>query len=104
MIRVLIVDDQSLVRQVYRALLAKADVIQVIDEARDGVEALELVHRLNPDVILADVFPELPEAIRTVSQCWRYFSAPVSKLLGELHASTYHSFLEIQSDARASGC
>jgi DNA-binding NarL/FixJ family response regulator len=54
-IRVIIADDHHLVRQGLRALLEKADDIEVIGEATDGQEAVELVERLAPDVLVMDV-------------------------------------------------
>lgn len=60
MIRVAIADDHHLVRQGIRALLEKADDIEVVGEAADGYEALELVERLMPDVLIMDlVMPHL---------------------------------------------
>ncbi|HEY0504228.1 MAG TPA: response regulator transcription factor [Lysobacter sp.] len=55
MIRVLIVDDQTLVRQGVRSLLALAEGIEVIGEAGDGRQAVELVPQLKPDVVLMDM-------------------------------------------------
>jgi DNA-binding NarL/FixJ family response regulator len=55
MIRVCIVDDQTLVRQGIRSLLGLADDIDVVGEAADGEEALVLLERLAPDVALLDV-------------------------------------------------
>ena len=55
MIRVLIADDHKLVREGYSALLKKEKDIQIVGEAKDGLEALVLVHRLNPDVVLMDI-------------------------------------------------
>jgi DNA-binding NarL/FixJ family response regulator len=54
-IRVLLVDDQNLVRQGVRALLSLADGIEVIGEASDGRQALEVIPQLNPDVVLMDM-------------------------------------------------
>ena len=55
MIRVVIADDHHLVRQGIRALLEKAGDIEVVGEAADGPEALALVERLLPDVLVIDI-------------------------------------------------
>ncbi|MHB8657404.1 MAG: response regulator [Solirubrobacteraceae bacterium] len=54
-IRVLIADDQALVRDGLRAILEREADIDVVAEAGDGVEALEEAHRHHPDVILMDI-------------------------------------------------
>lgn len=55
MIRVLIVDDHKLVREGFQLLLSRAQDIQVVAEARDGQEAVEIAQRLAPDVVLMDI-------------------------------------------------
>ena len=55
MIRVVIADDHNLVRQGIRALLENADGFQVVGEARDGREAVELAASLKPDVMVMDI-------------------------------------------------
>ncbi|MDE3087948.1 MAG: response regulator transcription factor [Chloroflexota bacterium] len=55
MIRVILADDHHLVRQGIRALLERVDDIQVIAEAEDGQQAIELVQRLAPDVLVMDI-------------------------------------------------
>jgi DNA-binding NarL/FixJ family response regulator len=55
MIRVLLADDQALVRAGFRALLDAQDGIEVVGEAADGREAIELARRERPDVILMDI-------------------------------------------------
>jgi DNA-binding NarL/FixJ family response regulator len=59
MIRVLLADDQALVRGGLRVILESQDDIEVVGEAGDGREALELARSLAPDVILMDV--RMPE-------------------------------------------
>lgn len=54
MIRLLIVDDQQLLRRGLRMLLETTDGIEVVGEAADGREALAMVPRCEPDVVLTD--------------------------------------------------
>lgn len=53
--RVLIVDDHTLVRDGIRALLALATDIEVVGEASNGKEALDMVRDLSPDLVLMDL-------------------------------------------------
>uniref|UniRef100_A0AAU2VDI4 Response regulator transcription factor n=1 Tax=Streptomyces sp. NBC_00003 TaxID=2903608 RepID=A0AAU2VDI4_9ACTN len=55
MIRVLLADDQLLVRAGFRALLDAQGDIEVVGEAADGEEALGLVRQLRPDIVLMDI-------------------------------------------------
>lgn len=71
-IRVLIVDDHAMVRQGLQIFLELQDdstmPIQVVGEAVNGVEAVELAHRLQPDIVLLDlVMPEM-DGIQATSQ------------------------------------
>jgi DNA-binding NarL/FixJ family response regulator len=55
MIRVLLVDDQALVRAGFRALLDAQEDIEVVAEASDGEEAVRLARQHVPDVVLMDI-------------------------------------------------
>jgi DNA-binding NarL/FixJ family response regulator len=58
--RVLIADDQAMVRAGFAALLDAQEDLSVVGQARDGLEAIALVAELQPDVVLMDVrMPEL---------------------------------------------
>ena len=55
MIKVMLVDDQNLVRKGVRSLLELSEEIEVIAEAADGAEAIRMVPEVKPDVVLLDM-------------------------------------------------
>ena len=55
MIRVVVADDQAVVRAGFRVVLEAAGDVQVVGEAADGAEAARLAATLRPDVVLMDV-------------------------------------------------
>jgi DNA-binding NarL/FixJ family response regulator len=54
-IRVVIADDQALVRGGFRSILDGQEDVEVVGEAADGAEAIDAVARLHPDVVLMDI-------------------------------------------------
>lgn len=55
MIKVMLVDDQNLVRKGVRSLLELSDEIEVIAEAADGAEAIRMIPEVKPDIVLLDM-------------------------------------------------
>jgi DNA-binding NarL/FixJ family response regulator len=55
LVRVLVADDQELVRTAFTIMLGSQTDIEVVGQAGDGAEAVELCHRLRPDVTLMDI-------------------------------------------------
>ena len=65
-IRVVLVDDHAVVRAGLKAVLARAPDISIVGEASDGEEALAVVERFNPDVVVMDVsMPKLDGIVTT---------------------------------------
>lgn len=57
--RVMIVDDAAFTRNMLKAIISKIDQIEVVGEAANGVEAISLYKKLNPDLVTMDlVMPE----------------------------------------------
>ena len=68
MIRVVLVDDQPLVRTGIRALLERADDVEVVGEAADGREGVALVRRVRPDVVLMDLQMPVLDGVEATRQ------------------------------------
>lgn len=67
MIRVMVVDDQTLVREGIKSLLSLSDKIEVVAEAGDGVQALQVLNHCRPEVVLMDIRMPVKNGIDTVA-------------------------------------
>ena len=99
-IRVLLVDDHSLVRLGFRRLLEDDPSIQVVGEASDGAEAVELARRLKPDVVVMDY--ALPVYNGALATRMIREAAPASKVV-MLSMHSEASYVANSREAGASG-
>ena len=68
MIKVLLADDQELIRQSLSFVMSKQEDIEMVGTAANGCEALELVEEKQPDVVLLDIrMPEMDPAVSSRS-------------------------------------
>ncbi|HSK67237.1 MAG TPA: response regulator transcription factor [Anaerolineales bacterium] len=67
-IRILIADDHAIVREGLRALIATEPGLELVDEAADGVEAVDKVRALRPDVILLDMMMPRKDGLGAIQE------------------------------------
>jgi len=72
-IRVALVDDHELVRDGLRALLAAMPRLEVVGEAGSGAEALSLVERIRPDLLLVDIGMKDMTGLQLTETLWRQY-------------------------------
>jgi two-component system, NarL family, response regulator NreC len=71
LIRVVLADDHSVVRQGLRAWLERSGYVQVVGEAADGREAVAIVEQLQPDVVVMDIAMPMLNGIDATAQIMR---------------------------------
>ena len=81
MIRVCLVEDQTLVRQGIQTLLDLVDDIDVIAEAKDGEEALRIIPQVKPDVVLLDMYLPKRNGLEVLRELKQSQSLPPTLIL-----------------------
>lgn len=89
LIRLLLVDDQQLLRQGLRLLLEMEADLQVVGEAGDGQEALEVYERLLPDVVLMDIRMPVLDGVAATKQMRQRWPASKVIILTTFDDDTY---------------
>jgi len=99
MIRVGISDDHALVREGLRRILNEECQIEIVGEAADGAEAVELVNRTRPDVILLDIsMPEL-DGIAATKKILA-LDVPTQVLILTMHSDEQYALRALRAGAR----
>jgi DNA-binding NarL/FixJ family response regulator len=96
--RILIVDDYPILREELRSLLSSHQDFEIVGGAEDGLEAIEFVEKLQPDLVLMDLsMPRMNglDATRKIKRKW-----PETKIL---FFTVYHSYDKAAINAGADG-
>jgi len=96
--RLVIADDHDLTRMGLRGLLADERGIELVGEARDGVEALEICRRLQPDMAILDVRMPRLDGLATTRAIKREFPR-IAVLIVSLHATPEYILDAIEAGA-----
>ncbi|MFO7663423.1 MAG: response regulator transcription factor [Chloroflexota bacterium] len=87
MIRVVVADDHHLVRQGLRALLENSGEVQVLGEASTGYEAVELVEKFQPDVIVMDLSMPMLDGVKASARILD-LPTPTQIVIVSMHADS----------------
>lgn len=93
-VRLLLVDDDEPVRTGLKMILETEDTFEIVGEAANGIEALKLTDRLNPDVILMDIqMPEMDgfEATQRITDKFSGVDGPCVLMLTTFERDEYVS-------------
>lgn len=77
MVSVLVVDDSAFIRNAFTRMLSEDPAIKVVGTARDGLEALERIAELNPDVVTLDIEMPRLDGLETVKRIMETMPRPV---------------------------
>ncbi len=85
-IRVLLVEDQAVVREGVAAILSYQKDIEVVGQAKDGIEAIELLKQTKPDVVLLDLVMPRQDGLQTIPK--------IKEIMPEAHVLILTSFAD----------
>jgi DNA-binding NarL/FixJ family response regulator len=99
LIRVIVADDHNLVREGTCALLEKAGGFEIVGEAEDGREAVEMVQRLKPDVLIMDIAMPRLNGIQAAEQI-RLLGLPTKIVILSMYSDEVLVKQSLQQGAR----
>lgn len=99
-IRVLLADDHSLFREGLRSLLEDQDDIQIIGEAEDGLEAIKLVSKLQPTVVLMDINMPIMDGVEATRSILKR-NRSVGIIILTMYPQDEHVFEALRAGAKA---
>lgn len=94
-IRLLIVDDSAFMRKIISDMASEMDDVEVVGTARDGIDALDSIERLKPDIVTLDVEMPRLNGIETLKEIKKKYSTPVIMVSSNNEASTTIEALQI---------
>jgi len=97
-IQVLLADDHALVRAGIRALIERIDRVKVVGEAGDGLQALALIEKLGPDVVLLDLTMPGMSGFEVLKETSERFPE-VNMIVLSVHDSEEYAFHALRSGA-----
>ncbi len=98
-ITILLVDDHALMREGLRQLLSLEDDLRVVDEAVNGLEAIQKVRQWQPDVVLMDISMPVVDGIAVTQQLTNEFPA-LAVIMLTMHRQDQQVLQAIKSGAR----
>lgn len=84
-IRVVIADDSLVAREMLAQILESVPDIEVVGQARDGAEAVELVERLRPDLVTMDIHMPKLDGLQAIEQIMAYTPTPILVVSSSVH-------------------
>lgn len=100
MIKIILADDHQVVRKGLKALLASEPELSVIGEANDGLEALQLAERLQPDVLVLDLMMAGINGLEVTRQLNKKFPK-IAIVILSMHSNEAYVLESLRSGARA---
>jgi two-component system chemotaxis response regulator CheB len=95
--RVLVVDDSSLARSIITTVLSSSEGIEIVGEAANGQEAIELVPRLRPDIVTMDIIMPIMDGLEAIQYIMASNPTPILVVTSNREASV--AFQAISSGA-----